>query len=112
VNGKRAGVTPLDHPFTFYGTFDITLRARHHRSVRKLEAVRAPWFEVFPLDFVSEHLVPWTIRDHRTLAYRLEAAPKETEEMEKVLERLPVLEKELDAAAAHAAPATPAATEP
>src|SRR5207248_3329469 len=35
-----------------------------------------PWYEYFPLDFVSENLVPWTIRDIRRFNYALQPLQK------------------------------------
>jgi hypothetical protein len=75
VNGRRIGTTPIDHPFDFYGTFDVTLRAKDRISVRRLEAVRPPWYELPPIDFVAENLVPFRIRDRRELRFTLEPAP-------------------------------------
>jgi hypothetical protein len=34
--------------------------------------VKSPWYEFFPLDFVSENLVPWKIDDVRRYHYTLE----------------------------------------
>jgi hypothetical protein len=100
INGENAGTTPLDHPFTFYGTFDVTLRAKGHRSLRVLEPVSMPWYEVFPLDFFAEHLCPLTLHDRHVLEYKLAKVPLEEREVEReekaVLGRLEALERRLD----------------
>ena len=100
VNGEPAGVTPLDHRFTFYGTFEVTLRARGHRSLHRLEPVRPPWYEFFPLDFFAENLTPFRITDAHLLEYRLEEVPLSEAEMEReqqaAVERMQALERQLE----------------
>jgi hypothetical protein len=63
VDGEELGETPLEHRFGAYGTFEVVLRRSGFYSKRVACAVEPPWYEVFPLDFVSEILVPWPIRD-------------------------------------------------
>jgi hypothetical protein len=76
INGDRAGVTPLEHRFDFYGTFDVTLRAPGWVSTHHLEPIRAPWYEVMPIDFFSENLIPFRIRDRREIHYVLDRSPE------------------------------------
>ena len=71
LNGKEAGTTPLDHEFTYYGTYDVTLRAPGHYSHKELKVISPPWYEVFPLDFFSEIVIPWKLEDVHTLEVRL-----------------------------------------
>jgi hypothetical protein len=100
VNGEPAGVTPLDHPFTFYGTFEVTLRARGRRSVHTLEPIRPPWYEIFPLDFFAENLTPFRITDSHLLQYGLEEVPLSEVEMEReqqaAVERMQALERQIE----------------
>jgi len=100
INGEPAGVTPVDHRFVFYGTFEVALRAKGRRSVRQLEPVRPPWYEIFPLDFFAENLTPFKITDARLLHYQLEETPRSEEEMERedkaAVERMQALERQLD----------------
>jgi hypothetical protein len=99
VNGVRIGTTPIDHPFDFYGTFDVTLRAKDRISVRRLETVRAPWYEVPPIDFVAENLVPFRIRDHREVPVTLEPAAQGEEvdaERREVIGRMEALESKIE----------------
>src|SRR5262245_27698253 len=100
VNGEPAGVTPVDHPFIFYGTFDVSLRARGCRSVHALEPVPPPWYQIFPLDFIAEHLMPLPIKGCHGLDYRLEKVPlggAEGEREEKAaVVRMHALQRQLD----------------
>ncbi len=72
VNGKTVGATPVDVPFDYYGDQHITLMRDGYQTLTVIQPVPAPWYEYFPLDFVSEHLIPFPIRDTRRLHYNLE----------------------------------------
>jgi len=84
VNAENAGSSGEDgilaHPFTFYGTVDVTARAPGHLSRRELVTLAPPWYEIFPLDFFAEVVVPWTIRDVHEVDLRLDAAPSQMDE--------------------------------
>ncbi len=71
-NGKPVGAAPLDRPFRYYGTHRFTILRDGYQTQVVDEPIRAPWYEYFPLDFVAENLIPWTIRDHREFKYILE----------------------------------------
>ena len=80
VNGARAGETPLDHRFTFYGTVDVAVRAPGHLSHTEVKTLPSPWYQLFPIDVVSELLVPWTISDVHTVEVTLARAPAELDD--------------------------------
>jgi hypothetical protein len=63
--------SPADTQFTYYGKYKFTLVKDGYETLIAEEQVRAPWYQWFLLDFVSENLVPWTIRDVRTFHYQL-----------------------------------------
>ena len=52
INGAAAGKTPLEHPFDFYGEFEIVLRLDKHQSKRIIHEASAPWHAYFPVDLV------------------------------------------------------------
>src|SRR4051812_14030889 len=59
------GATPADRPYTYYGVYEFTIVKDGYETMVVREDVRPPWYEVFPLDFISENVIPWTIRDVR-----------------------------------------------
>jgi hypothetical protein len=71
VNGKTIGATPVDVPFTYYGTYRLTLLRDGYQTMVVDQPVPAPWYQYFPLEFISEHLIPWTIRDQRRFHFDL-----------------------------------------
>lgn len=79
INGEPAGATPLEHSFDHYGTFEVALHAKGYFSQRVLKFVGPPWYETFPLDFFSELIVPWTIRDTHTVEVRMLSLPEDVQ---------------------------------
>src|SRR5260370_14492133 len=71
-NGHEVGPSPAIRPFSYFGKYRFTLRANGYQDLVVDQPICAPWYEYFPLDFVSENLIPWTIRDHREFRYTLQ----------------------------------------
>jgi hypothetical protein len=65
------GAAPVDHPFTYYGKYSFRLAKDGYETVRVEQPIRAPWYEWPGLDFISENLIPWTIRDVHRFHYVL-----------------------------------------
>ena len=72
-NQARGG-SPVDIPFTYYGKYRFRIVKEGYEPLVVEQRVRAPWYQLPGLDFVSEHLIPWTIRDVRYFTYVLEKA--------------------------------------
>jgi PEGA domain len=70
-NDIPIGATPVDHPFTYYGVYQFRLSKDGYETLVVQEKVRAPWYELPGLDFISENLIPWTIHDRRVFRYPL-----------------------------------------
>lgn len=66
------GKTPADKPFTWYGTYRFKIMKDGYQTKIVEERVKAPWYEWPLLDFVSENLLPFTVRDIRRLHYQLD----------------------------------------
>ncbi len=71
VDNYPIGTTPVSTNFTHYGTRSIRLVKDGFETQTAEERVAAPWYEVPPLDFISENLVLGEIRDHRTFDYQM-----------------------------------------
>src|SRR4051794_35158058 len=74
-NGRPIGPTPVDRNFVYYGTYRFTLVRDGYQTLVVDEPIKAPWFEWFPLDFVSENLWPFWVRDVRRVHYKMELMP-------------------------------------
>lgn len=84
-HGDPVGATPTDREFTYYGKYKHTLVRDGCQTVVAEERIKAPWYERFPLDFVSEVLLPFHFRDVRRLHYVL--PPREVRPAEVILEQ-------------------------
>ncbi len=75
-----AGTTPVAVSPTYYGTREIRLIKDGYETKTVLQPMPPPWYEVPPLDFFSENVVPGTLHDTRTLDFQLDpqgVVPKE-----------------------------------
>ncbi|MEX1026194.1 MAG: PEGA domain-containing protein [Planctomycetota bacterium] len=65
LDDELIGRTPLRYPFHYYGTRKLTLY--HPLCCTYSETIRLdpPWWNRFPLDYVSELLLPFGWRDKR-----------------------------------------------
>lgn len=76
-SGEPAGTTPLELPFSYYGTYEVRLEREGCRPLEAKAPVPAPWYEYPVLDFVTELVLPVKIRDHREFDFALEPRPPE-----------------------------------
>jgi hypothetical protein len=71
-NGHEIGPAPVTRPFQYYGTYRFDLIADGYQTKTVLQPISHPWYEYFPLDFIAENLIPFTICDHRVFTYTLD----------------------------------------
>lgn len=71
VDGQEVGYTPVGVPFTYYGTREITLVKPGYETHTELVKIPAPWYQVFPLDFVSDNLLPFQVTDRQEVFRQL-----------------------------------------
>jgi hypothetical protein len=71
VDDYEIGTTPISTDFTYYGQRKIRLVKDGYETLTVMQPVPSPWYQIPPLDFVTENLVPGEIRDQRTFHYQL-----------------------------------------
>ncbi len=95
VNQQWKGTTPYVVPFKHYGVYDIWIEhpgvEENGRMVKFYplhvgEPIRAPKYQYAGADFVSEVLLPTTLRDQHTLHYTLERVAN-ADDIDDVLDR-------------------------
>ena len=69
------GATPVEVPFDHYGTFAVVAEREGYLPLRQNVEVDTPWYSYPVLDFITEVLWPFTIRDHRVIDLTLAPAP-------------------------------------
>ena len=72
LDGQEIGFTPCSIPFDYYGTRQVKLVKDGYETRTINQTIATPWYEYIGLDFVSEVLIPWRIRDDRNYVYDLE----------------------------------------
>jgi hypothetical protein len=85
VDDQEIGLTPCSAAFVYYGTRKITVMKDGYRTETKFQRFFPPWYQIPPLDFISENLVGRELRDERVVDVQL--APEEIVPQKKLLER-------------------------
>ena len=71
LDGQEIGHSPVSVPFTYYGDREINLIKDGYETLTVRQRVTTPWYQYIGLDFVSEVLWPWRIRDQRNYVYQM-----------------------------------------
>ncbi|RLS33949.1 MAG: PEGA domain-containing protein [Planctomycetota bacterium] len=71
MNGKRLGPSPVSTNFTYYGDNEFKISAPGYETAVVRQPTPAPWYQVPPLDFISDNFLPFRVRDHREYNYSL-----------------------------------------
>src|SRR5688572_28118051 len=69
VDNQPVGQTPCATSFIYYGTREIRLVKPGYETLTINQPIPAPWYQIPPIDFVSENLVPNEIHDFRTVTF-------------------------------------------
>ncbi|MDW8078245.1 MAG: PEGA domain-containing protein [Thermoguttaceae bacterium] len=72
IDDYEIGTSPCSTHFTYYGTRKIRLVKDGFRTKTVYQPIPPPWYQIPPLDFFAENVLPGKIRDHRTLSFQLE----------------------------------------
>ena len=67
VDDYQIGTTPVSTDFVYYGTRKIRLIKDGYETLTVRQPFPMPWYQVFPLDFVTETIWPGEIRDERVV---------------------------------------------
>ena len=71
VDNQPIGTTPCATSFIYYGTREIRLVKPGYETLTVNQPIPAPWYQIPPLDFVSENVVPREIQDYRTVSFNM-----------------------------------------
>ncbi len=71
VDDHEVDLTPVAISPIYYGNRKIRLVKDGYETQEFIQSVPPPWYEIAPLDFFSENVVPGKIRDVRTYDYQL-----------------------------------------
>jgi hypothetical protein len=85
VDRTVVGHTPVAVPFTYYGTREIRLEKDGFEPLTAQQRVVAPWYEIPPISFFSNHFAFREIRDTRAFDFRMR--PKTITDESQLIER-------------------------
>ena len=85
IDGKDIGYTPASVDYTWYGTREVQLLKDGYETQTQLIDISAPWYQKFPLDFISDNFLGTHIRDHRR--FDLQMRPKQPDVSSNVIQR-------------------------
>jgi hypothetical protein len=85
VDNQLIGTAPAASPFVYYGTREIRVEKDGYRTETLKTQINPPWYQYPGLDFITESLWPWEIRDERIID--VELVPQVLEPTEQVLGR-------------------------
>ena len=76
VDGRELKRADKDGPavleFEHYGTRRIVVRREGYRAQDRLVTLDPPWYQIFPIDLVTDVVIPWTIDDTREETFTLD----------------------------------------
>ncbi|HEY3226250.1 MAG TPA: PEGA domain-containing protein [Planctomycetota bacterium] len=91
LDGERVGVTqpgkPLEVAYAFYGTRELILTKKGYRSHRRYLSLSSPWWQVFPFDFLTDVVLPFTLTDRTDVQVVLEKESQGQEVIDETLKR-------------------------
>ncbi|MFH1423048.1 MAG: PEGA domain-containing protein [Planctomycetota bacterium] len=94
IDAEEKGVTPYSIEFTFYGAREIVLRKEGYESLKKVIKLPIPWYEYFPLDFISELIIPFEIKDTHEFDFTLDKISLESDSTDEIIKRANDISKE------------------
>lgn len=72
IDGREVGFTPYSTDFIYYGTREITLIKDGYETLTVMQPVPPPWYQIPPLDFVSDNFLPFKVTNRHEFVYALE----------------------------------------
>lgn len=71
IGDRQIGHTPTAFDFTWYGTEEITLLKDGYEPETQLIKLPTPWYQTPPLDFVTDNLLPFRVKDQHEFTFQL-----------------------------------------
>ncbi|MGC3966294.1 MAG: PEGA domain-containing protein [Pirellulales bacterium] len=72
VDNYEIGRTPVSTDFVYYGDRTIKLVKDGYETQTVVQPVNAPWYQLPGIDFITENLWPYEIRDERNFNYQMQ----------------------------------------
>ncbi|MBL8850082.1 MAG: PEGA domain-containing protein [Planctomycetaceae bacterium] len=87
VDGERLGPTPVSTDFLYYGTREITLSAPGYETLVVKQPVAPPWYQVFPIEFFADNLLPFRVTNRHDFVYRMQPRDPQLDVEDRLMDR-------------------------
>jgi len=71
VGGREIGFSPASFDITWYGTEEVTLLKDGYEIETQYVRIPRPWYQVPPFDFISDHFLPFRVKDQHDFSFQL-----------------------------------------
>jgi hypothetical protein len=71
LNDEEKGVSPVTASFNWYGDYNITIRKQGCETLQTHRKLQAPWYDLFPFDFLTQIIYPGRIVDSYEWSFEL-----------------------------------------
>jgi len=85
LEGEKIGYTPVSFDTTYYGTREFTLIKPGYETLTTFQKISPPWYEIPPLDFVSDNFLPMQLTNRQNFFYAMN--PEFVYPTQEILER-------------------------
>ena len=75
LDGEEVGETPTSVDFTHYGTREIVLQKDGYDTLKTMQTVPPPWYQIPPFDFFADNLLPYQLTNRHEFSYQLQPSP-------------------------------------
>ncbi len=72
LDGDEVGETPTSVDFTHYGTREVVLQKDGYETLKTLQKVPPPWYQIFPIEFFADNLLPFQVTNRHEFNYQLQ----------------------------------------
>ena len=85
VDDQEIGTTPCSASFVYYGTRKLMVVKDGYKTETVWQTFNPPWYQIPPLDFITENLLVTELRDERVVDVQL--VPQEIVPQQELLDR-------------------------
>ena len=85
LNDQEIGRSEVTTDFLWYGDYDVIIRKEGYETLKTHWNIKAPWYQVVPIDFFAEVLGPKHLHDVHSRHFVLE--PRQLPTTEELIER-------------------------
>ena len=75
LDGEEVGETPTSVDFTHYGTREVMLQKDGYDTLKTMQTISPPWYQIPGIDFFADNLLPYQLTNRHEFSYQLQPSP-------------------------------------